>query len=422
MKSDLPKVIFDLAGWPLIRHVLAAAAPLSAKKTIAVTGHGRSLVETALEGLDVETVLQREQKGTGHAVKCAERALKGFAGDVLVLLGDVPLVCPATLKKLLATHRRRKAAVTILTADAPDPKGYGRVLRDGKGRVEAIREEKDATAEERAVKEINTGMMVFRADALWPSLRKLKADNSQGEYYLTDLPGILIGKGERVEAVVAEDFEEVSGINSLADLARVAGAARERILGDYMAMGVRIVDPSTVHIDRGVRIGVGTTVFPFTVITGDVVIGKGCEVGPFSHLRTGTRLKDGAQIGNFVEVKKSVVGKGTKAKHLTYLGDAVIGEKTNIGCGTITANYDGVNKHKTTIGDRVHVGSGTVFVAPVKIGHDAVTGAGAIVPAGRDVPQGATVVGVPARVLKIGTNTGSKPDSKLVSKLGKVRR
>ena len=198
MKSDLPKVVFDLAGWPLIRHVLAAAAPLSAKKTIAVIGHGRRLVETALAGLDAETVLQREQKGTGHAVKCAERALKGFAGDVLVLLGDVPLVCPATLKKLLATHRRRKAALTILTADAPDPRGYGRVLRDGKGRVEAIREEKDATARERAVREINTGMMVFRADALWPSLRKLKADNSQGEYYLTDVPGILIGKGERV--------------------------------------------------------------------------------------------------------------------------------------------------------------------------------------------------------------------------------
>ena len=409
MKSDLPKVVFDLAGWPLIRHVLEAAKPLKAARTLAVTGHGRKLVEAAIP--DVQTVVQREQKGTGHAVKCAEKALKGFDGDVVVLLGDAPLVRPATLKKLLTTHRRRKAAATILTAIAPDASGYGRVLRDGKGRVAAIREQKDATPEERAIREFNTGMMVFSSALLWPALRRLKADNAQGEFYLTDVPAMLISKGERVEAVIADDFEEVSGINSLADLAHMAGVARERILGDYMAKGVRIVDPSTVHIDRGVKVGAGTTIFPFTVITGDVVIGKGCEVGPFSHLRTGARLKDGAQVGNFVEVKKSVVGKGTKAKHLTYLGDAVIGEKTNIGCGTITANYDGVNKHRTTIGDRVHVGSGTVFVAPVTIGDDSTTGAGAIVPSGRDVPKGETVVGVPARVL-----------SKKTKKSGRKRR
>jgi bifunctional UDP-N-acetylglucosamine pyrophosphorylase/glucosamine-1-phosphate N-acetyltransferase len=402
MRSDLPKVVFDLAGWPLIRHVVEAASKLSPDRTVAVTGHGRDAVEAALEGTGVETVVQREQKGTGHAVKSAEKALRGFTGDILVLVGDAPLVPAALLKKLVRTHRRKKAAVTILTGEPADPAGYGRVIRDGKGRVAAIREHKDADAVERKVREVNTGMMVFTADSLWPALRKLRADNAQGEFYLTDAPGILLAKGERVEAVVAPDFEEVSGVNSLADLAEVAGAARARILADHMARGVRIVDPSSVHIDRGVRIGAGTTIFPFTVVTGDVVIGKGCEVGPFSHLRTGTHLKDGAQIGNYVEVKKSVVGKGTKAKHLTYLGDAVIGEKTNIGCGTITANYDGTNKHQTTIGDRVHVGSGTVFVAPVKIGNDSVTGAGAVVPAGRDVGKGETVVGVPARVLKIG--------------------
>ncbi|MEN8148845.1 MAG: NTP transferase domain-containing protein [Planctomycetota bacterium] len=404
MKSDLPKVVFDLAGWPLIRHVIEAVKPLKAARTIAVTGHGRKLVEKAIEGAGVkgagvETVLQREQKGTGHAVKCAEKALKGFDGDVMVLLGDVPLMRPALLRSLLTAHRRRKAAATILTTLLHDPTGYGRILRDEKGEVRAIREEKDASPAERSVREINSGIMVFRSDLLWPALRRLRADNAQGEYYLTDVPGFLIERGEKVLGLEAPDPDDVSGINCLADLADLAWVARQRILEEHMERGVRVVDPSSVYVDRGVKIGAGTTIFPFTVITGDVVIGKGCEVGPFSHLRTGTRLKDGAQVGNFVETKKSVVGKGTKAKHLTYLGDAVIGEKTNIGCGTITANYDGVNKHRTTIGDRVHVGSGTVFVAPVTVGDDSTTGAGAIVPSGRDVPKGETVVGVPARIL-----------------------
>lgn len=412
MKSDLPKVLFDLSGWPLIRHVIDAVGRLKPARTIAVTGHGRKLVDQAIEGTGVETVVQREQKGTGHAVRCAEKALKGFTGTIMVVLGDVPLVRTATLKKLLTTHRRRKAAITVLGARAPDPKGYGRILRDGKGRVTAIREDRDTTAEERKVDEINTGMMAFRADALWPVLRKLKADNSQGEYYLTDAPKLLLAKGERVEAVTADDFDEVAGINSLADLAETARISRGRILDEHMSRGVRVVDPSSAYIERGVKIGAGTTIFPFSVLTGDIVIGVGCEVGPFSHLRTGTRLRDGAQIGNFVEVKKSVVGRGTKAKHLTYLGDAVIGEKTNVGCGTITANYDGKNKHRTTIGDRVHIGSGTVFVAPVKIGDDSLTGAGAIVLANQDVGKGEVAVGMPARTLKIGRRKAAKGKSR----------
>lgn len=404
MKSDRPKVAFEVSGWPLVRHVAETARQLGAGRIVAVTGHGREHVEAALHGLDVECVRQREQKGTGHAVRCAKKALGDFDGTILVLLGDVPLVRPAALRKLLGSHRRSRkghptAAATILTADAPDPAGYGRVIRNEAGRLVAIREEADATRDERRILEVNSGIMAFRADALWSALGRVKKDNEQGEYYLTDVPGLLIDRGERVDAVRAEDFLDVRGVNSMADLAEVARESRDRILAEHLRAGVRIVDPNSVWIDRGVKIGRGTTVFPFTVITGEVVIGKGCEVGPFSHLRAGTRLRDGAQIGNFVEVKKSDVGPGTKAKHLTYLGDAVIGRGTNIGCGTITANYDGRNKNRTTIGDGVHVGSGTVFVAPVKIGDRVVTGAGAIVLRGRDVGPDETVVGMPARVV-----------------------
>lgn len=397
MKSDRPKVLFDLCGWPLVRHVVETAKALSPSRIVVVVGHGRADVESALADEPAVFAHQKEQLGTGHAVRQAKAKLGDFAGDVLVLLGDVPLVRERTLADLLATHRKRKADATILSGIAPDPTGYGRVLRDEAGNVVAIREHRDATAAERAVAEVNTGILAFRSEALWPALRALKADNSQGEYYLTDVPARLIAKGMKVAAATVADFDEVQGVNSLADLARIGAAARRAILDAHMERGVRIHDPATTFVDRSVTIGEGTTIFPFTVITGDVEIGKGCEVGPFSHLRSGARLADGAQIGNFVEVKKSVVGAGSKAKHLAYLGDATIGAGTNIGCGTITANYDGKAKHRTWIGDGVHVGSGTVFVAPVRVGHHATTGAGAIVLSGRDVADGETVVGVPAR-------------------------
>ena len=400
MKSDRPKVLFDFAGWPLVRHVVETAKGLSPSRIVAVVGHGKRDVAVALAGTGVEVTVQREQLGTGHAVRTAKRKLKGHVGTILVLLGDVPLTPKATLRKLLATHARRRAGATILTVEAPDPTGYGRILRGRRGEVVGIREHKDASPAERGIREINSGIMAFRSELLWPALAKVRADNSQNEYYLTDVPGLLLAKGEKVAAVPADAFEEVMGVNSLADLARVASAGRDRILAEHMARGVRVVDPATTHVDRSVAVGPGTTIFPFTVITGDVRIGKGCEVGPFTHLRTGTRLLDGAQIGNFVEVKKSVVGEGTKAKHLTYLGDAVIGARTNVGCGTITANYDGKQKHRTTIGSGVHVGSGTVFVAPIDVGDDVVTGAGAVLLAGRDVAKGKTVVGMPARVIE----------------------
>ena len=408
MKSERPKVMFDLAGWPLVRHVAETAKALKPARLVVVAGHGMDQVKDALAGYDAEIAVQKEQRGTGHAVRCASRKLSKLSGTVLVLYGDVPLIPTSTLKKLLSTHHRRKAAVTILTAEAADPTGYGRILRDEtkSGSILAIVEEKDATTGERDIREINTGIMAFRSELLWPALRRLKADNAQKELYLTDVPALLIAKGEKVVGVQAEDFHDVRGVNSLADLAETADRVRTRIVAGHMESGIRIVDPSSTWIDRGVRIKAGTTIFPFTVITGDVQIGKGCEVGPFSHLRTGATLKDGAQIGNFVEVKQSVVGRGTKAKHLTYLGDAVIGDRTNVGCGTITANYDGKHKHRTTIGDEVHVGSGTVFVAPLTVGDRVTTGAGAVILAGNDVSDGETMVGVPARALPAGKEQG----------------
>lgn len=405
MHSDRPKVLFDLAGWPIVRHVVETARELRPARLVVVTGQGKKEVEAALSGQPLETVVQHRQLGTGHAVRQAEKHLADHDGHVLVLVGDAPLVPVETLADLLAHHGRRRAAATILTAKADDPTGYGRILRDDDGRFVAIREHRDATPEERGTDEINSGILAFRSDSLWPALRRLRRKNRQDEYYLTDVPGLLLDDGERVEAIPAGRFEDVIGINSPDQLAAAAAEIRRRIVNRHMAAGVRIVDPTSTWIDEDVRIGAGTTVFPFTVMTGDVRIGVGCEIGPFSHLRAGTRLRDGAQIGNFVEVKKTTVGEGSKAKHLSYLGDATIGAGTNVGCGTITANYDGRTKHQTIIGNGVHVGSGTVFVAPIEVGDGVRTGAGAVLLAKQNVAPGVTVVGVPAKPVarRVGT-------------------
>ena len=408
MKSDRPKVAFEVCGWPMVRHVVEAARGVRAARIVVVVGHGRDQVERALAGVPgVEFATQREQKGTADAVKAGMAPLKGFDGTVLVLCGDVPLVREATLKDLLARHRRRKAAASILSVTLSDAGAYGRILRDDKGAFTAIREARDCSDTERAVREINTGLCAFESEHLRSALRAVRPNNSQGEYYLTDVPAILLKRSERVQAVdcAATDgaatgggtADEVLGVNTLAELAEAGSRMRWRILGELMASGVEIVDPASTFVDRAAKIGRGTRILPCTVIERDVVVGRGCEVGPFSHLRPGTVMKDRAEVGNFVETKKAVVGEGAKAKHLTYLGDVEIGARTNIGCGTITANYDGKNKHRTVIAEDVHIGSGTVLVAPVRVGRGATTGAGAVVTAGHDVAEGDVVVGVPAR-------------------------
>ncbi len=407
MKSSKPKVAFEICGWPMVRHVAESVRECGIARSVVVVGHGREAVEKCLaEVAGVSFALQAEQRGTGDAVRAAMPALADFTGDVVVLCGDVPLIRAATIARLLEAHRHAQATCTILSVTLDDGGAYGRIVRDDAGQFVAIREAKDASADERRIGEINSGIYAFDAKALRETLPRIGNANAQGEYYLTDVPGLLAASGRGVQAVSLASEDEVLGVNNFAELAEAGSRMRMRILADLMASGVEVTDPATTFVDRGARIGAGTRVLPCTVIEKDVVIGSHCEVGPFSHVRPGTVMEDHAEIGNFVETKKARIGSRTKAKHLTYLGDTEIGADTNIGCGTITANYDGKRKHVTRIGDRVHIGSGTVLVAPVTVGDGATTGAGAVVTARRDVAAGATVVGVPARELAAGR--GSK--------------
>lgn len=401
MKSAKPKVAFELCGWPMVRHVVEAVRALRPAKTVVVVGHGREQVTAALDSVrGLSFAVQRQQRGTADAVKAAMPSLKGFDGTVLVLCGDVPLVSDETLSALLDAHRRARADATILSVTLADGGRYGRIVRGPEGEFVRIVEAKDATPNELGIREINTGLYAFDAHELGSALQKVGDENAQGEYYLTDVPEILLAAGARVQAVDAGSPDDVLGVNTFAELAAAASRMRWRILERHMAEGVEVRDPSTTWIDSDVTIGSGTRVLPSTVIEREVTIGRGCEVGPFAHVRPGTVLEDGAEIGNFVETKKARVGRNTKAKHLTYLGDAVIGADANVGCGTITANYDGKRKHVTVVEDKVHIGSGTVLVAPVRVGKGATTGAGAIVVAGRDVAPGDVVVGVPARSIR----------------------
>ncbi len=397
-KVDLPKVLLPLCGRTLLQTVLDTTATLAPVKTVVVVHHGKDKVVDSVPARDdLCFVDQGEPLGTGHAAQVAMRALEGFDGDVLLLYGDGALITAETLRALIAA--RGGAAMSLLTHRPADPTGLGRVLRGDDGEVRAIREERDCSDEERVVDEVNSGFYCFDAARLPAALAKLERGNAQGEYYLTDTIADFLGQGEAVRALLTEDVEETQAVNSLAELAVARNIMQARILLEHLSRGVLIDDPTTTYIEHDVRIGRGTRVLPCTVIHSGVRIGEGCEVGPFSHLRTGAVLEDGAQIGNFVEMKNSVLGPRSKAKHLTYLGDTTIGTAANIGAGTITANYDGVRKHKTTIGDRAFLGSGTVVVAPAVIGNGAMTGAGAVVTRNTEVGDGEVVIGVPARRL-----------------------
>ena len=421
MKSALPKVLQPLAGRPLLAHVLGRALGLGAHATHVVYGHGGDAVPAAFPDADVKWVLQAEQLGTGHAVA---QAMPGVPDDatVLVLYGDVPLIEAATLKPLVAAARAGRLALLGVRLD--DPTGYGRIIRDAAGRVVRIVEQKDASASELAVTEVNTGILAAPAGKLRGWLAGLSNGNAQGEYYLTDVVAMAVAEGMAVEAALAPTVAEVLGINDRAQLAGLETTLRGRIAADLMAAGVTLVDPARVdvrgrlscgrdvHIDvnavfegavelgegvsiganviiRNSRLGPGCVVHPNTLIE-DADIGPRCELGPFARLRPGAELAEGVKIGNFVELKNSRLGAGSKVNHLSYIGDAEIGTRVNVGAGTITCNYDGANKHRTVIGDGAFIGSNTALVAPVTIGAEATIGAGSTV--SKDAPAGELTV------------------------------
>ncbi len=406
MKSALPKVLHEVCGRPLLAYVVDQALGLEPKRLLVVVGHGADQVRAALieEGFGdrVTCVLQDPQSGTGHALQVCLPELGADPGRTVVLYGDMPLVRIETLRALVAAQdAARKPSgepgAALLTATPADPRAFGRILRDANGDVRGIVEERDATPEERAIREVNLGVYVFPGLELVELLPRLANDNAQGEYYLTDIAAGLRARGGRVVALTLADESEAVGVNTLRHLADARRALQERILDEHLANGVQIEDPATTFVDWGVTIGVGTRILPCTVIRRGVTIGAHCEVGPFTHLRKGTVLADHAEVGNFTECKQSTIGEHTKAKHLSYLGDTTVGAHVNIGAGTIFANYDGRDKHPSFVGDHAFVGSGTLFVAPGSIGAGATTGAGAVVT--KNVPPGETWVGVPAKQL-----------------------
>jgi bifunctional UDP-N-acetylglucosamine pyrophosphorylase/glucosamine-1-phosphate N-acetyltransferase len=406
MKLPGAKVLHSACGRPLIAWVLDQARALEPARVIVVIGHEAEQVRAAVAAWSqaqgwserVRCVVQEPQRGTGHALQTCLPELGPDPGLVVVLYGDMPLLTRASLERLCAAQERTEGGAALLTARPADPRGFGRILRS-QGAFQRIVEERDASPAERAVDEVNLGVYAFPGRTLVAELPKLSPDNAQREYYLTGVLAAMVAAGRRVEAVEIEDEREAIGVNTLAHLAEARHELQMRILAEHMARGVRVEDPATTFVDHGVEIGVGTSLLPCTVIRSGVKIGAHCEVGPFTHLRSGTVLEDGAEMGNFTEAKNARLGARSKAKHLAYLGDATIGAQVNIGAGTIFANYDGRAKHHTTVEDQSFVGSGTILVAPARVGRGAVTGAGAVVTRNSHVPAGETWIGVPAKRL-----------------------
>lgn len=427
MKSDRSKVLHRMAGRPLLDHVLDAAATLNPASTTIVVGHQAENVKAAASRRGCAFAVQEPQLGTGHALLQAEPALAGATGDVLLLSGDVPLLRAETLAALVDTHRNSGAAATVLTAEVDPPDGYGRIVRDAARRMTRIVEHRDATGEERRIREINSGVYVFDlappggTEGLFGALRRIGSGNAQGEYYLPDLIALYAEQGLTVATMTLPDGNEIKGVNSRIELAALSREMRLRKCEALMLAGVTIEDPATTYIDATVEVGPDTTIRPNVSLEGTTRVGARCEIhsgcrlsnatvaddvlirdysivldsaidanaaiGPFAHIRPGSSVGPGAHVGNFVELKKTSMGPGAKANHLAYLGDAVIGARVNVGAGTITCNYDGVDKHQTIIEDGAFIGSDSQLVAPVRIGSDAYVAAGSSIV--EDVPAGA---------------------------------
>ncbi len=409
MKSDLPKVLHKVNGISMVEKVMSVLKEAGSNENILILGH---MLDFVLEKLGSPNyVEQKEQLGTGHAIKMAEEKLRNYDGTIVITCGDTPLLRSETINKLVEHHLKKSAKGTILTAIEENPFGYGRIVKEGE-KVVAIIEEKEADDKIKAIKEVNAGVYCFDNETLFDVLKEVKNDNEKGEYYLTDVIKILVDRNELVESYQVKDASETLGVNSKVQLAQAEGILRNRKNIELMEEGVILVNPEATYIEDKVKIGRDTLVYPNAIIRGNTVIGENCEIlgntkiddsiignsvriesssiekskiedkvtiGPYAHIRPETHLKERVHVGNFVETKKSVLEKGVKAGHLTYIGDAEIGESTNIGAGTITCNYDGKNKYKTIIGKNVFVGSDTKFVAPVTVGDDALTAAGSVI-------------------------------------------
>lgn len=400
MKSDIPKVLHNLLGAPIIFYVLDALREAGVKDMVTVAGYGSGLLKKAI-GRRTKFVIQKRLLGSGDAVIRAKSALgPGSSGNILVICGDTPLIRQETIKNLIDKHNSSNASATILTAKLKDPTGYGRIVRDDNKSVSKIVEEIEAGLYEEVIDEINVGTYCFKAKDLYEALAMVKPDNRKKEIFLTDVIEILHNKGRRIESVLTEDEGSAIGINDRTDLAAASSALKKRILDDLMLSGVTVEDPMTTIIYPDVRIGRDTVIRANTVIESGVVIGQRCLVGPFARLREGVRMDNESEAGNFVELVRTTIGARSRVKHHTYLGDATVGSDVNIGAGTITANFDGVKKNRTVIEDGAFIGIGARLIAPVKVGRRATIGAGCVVPKNKNVPGGATVVGIPARVLR----------------------
>jgi bifunctional UDP-N-acetylglucosamine pyrophosphorylase/glucosamine-1-phosphate N-acetyltransferase len=433
MKSRKAKVLHQAGGMPLIEHVVETALELAApERVFVVVGRQAEQVQAAVQGRGVGFILQAEQKGTGHALMVCQERLSGQRGLVAVLYGDCPLLAAGTLRELIARQASSPAAATVLTTLLEDPTGYGRVLRDPQGYVSAIVEQKAATPEQLAVREINSGIYCFRSELLWKHLGQIQPDNPAREYYLTDIVEIFRRAGHLVEPFLLSDPSEVLGINTRAELAQVDRICRDRKIRELMLSGVTVEKPETVTVDRPVRVGIDTVIEPFAQVLGHSVIGEECRIGacsivrdseladgveigpftiihssriesgahigPYARLRMDTHVEAGARVGNFVELKNTRLGAGAKSMHLAYLGDAVIGDRANIGAGTITCNYDGAQKHQTRIGDEAFIGSNATLVAPLEVGAGSYVGAGSVIT--DSVPPDALALGRARQVNK----------------------
>ncbi len=411
MKSQKPKVLHKICGKPMLQHVIDTAHELNVDQIVVVVGHGAERVQEAIED-NVDYVYQEEQLGTGHAVMQAKSFFENYKGNVLVLYGDTPFISAKTLQKFMEYHKENHLDATILTAKIEDPTGYGRIIRNKKGQIKAIVEHKDANAEQLKINEINSGMYYFKADLLCHALKQITNDNVQKEYYLTDAISILSQEEYNIGGYVAKDYTEVEGVNSRVQLAQGEAYMREKINKYWMNQGVTMIDPKTTYIQKDVIIGQDTILYPGVQLEGKTEIGENCmigansrivssrignhvevqystildsviknraKIGPYAYIRPNSEIGEDVKIGDFVEVKNSTIGNHTKASHLTYIGDAQVGENVNLGCGTVFVNYDGEKKHKTIVGDHVFVGCNANLIAPVKVKEGAYIAAGSTI-------------------------------------------